>query len=141
MDPLGAYRGAKGYIAMPIAAVVSAIVAMGLAVLSVYTAGFLLGKFDGPDGPGAGVLVILVALNIAISVFIAGFTLLVNLHRPTSWRMPTFAFVLSIGLVRLMGPFDIRFAPFMLGTGAIVWAICCWLLHRRSVATNNVIQA
>lgn len=140
MDLLGPYRRAKISIAVPIAALISVALAIGLAVAGIHASGFLLREFGGPVGPGAGVLVILVAMNIAVSAFIALFAALVNLHRTTTWRTPTFAFVLCICLVRLMGPFNIQFAPFMLGTGAIAWAVCCWLMHRRSATASNVLQ-
>jgi len=90
-----------------------------------------LEKLDGPPGIGGGVLVILVAVNTAVPVFIAVFTALINWHSPASWRTPTLAFIFCVAAIRAMGSFDIQFAPFMLTTGAIVWLACCWLLHRK----------
>jgi hypothetical protein len=141
IDPLG-LPSSKELRGGAIAALIAIAVAIGLVAASVCAAGFLLRQFDGPDGPGVGALVILVAVNVAITAFTALFTFLVNLHRSTSWRTPTFAFVLCVGLARFMGPFDIQFVPFMLGTGAIAWGVCCWLLQgRRSTAASNVIKA
>jgi hypothetical protein len=65
------YRGLPLYFALPIAFLASAIMAMALAVLGVFATEFLLNKFNGPDGPGGGVLVILIALNIAVPGFIS----------------------------------------------------------------------
>jgi hypothetical protein len=142
MSIQSAYRGMPTYFAVPLAVLASAAVASALAALGVFTLDFLLKKFDGPEGPGAGVLVILVALNIAVSAFIAVVSILVNLHHRTSWPTPTFAFAFCIVLVRMMGPFDVQFAPFMLGTGATVWLVSCWFLRRKGVSSpEHVIEA
>ena len=129
----GAYRRMPSHFAVPLAAVVSALVAVGLAALGVVALDFLLTKFDPAlaDGPGGGLLVILTALNVAISAFIAVFCVLVNLHHRTSWLTPTSAFMLCILLIRIfLGPFGLRFSPFLLGSGAAVCVVSCWALRR-----------
>jgi len=136
------YRRMPDYLAVPLAVLGSVVVALALAALGMFTLAFLLNKFDGPEGPGAGVLVILVVLNIAVSAFIAIVSIFINLHHRTSWLTPTLAFALCIVLVRMMGPFDIQFAPFMLGTGMIVWLVSCWFLRRKlSGPPDYVIEA
>jgi hypothetical protein len=136
------YGGMPQWIAVPLAFLVSATTAIGLAALGVFATDFLLKEFSGPDGPGAGVLVILVALNIAVSAFIASVSILVNFHHRSSWRIPTIALLVCVVLVRLLGPFDVRFAPFTLGTGAITCFVSCWFLRRKEVASpKHVFQA
>jgi hypothetical protein len=142
MSIQSAYRRVPTYFAVPLALLASAVVALALSALAVSTLDFLFKKFDGPEGPGAGVLMILIALNIAVSAFIAVVSILVNLHHRTSWPTPTLAFVLCIVLIRIMGPFDVQFAPIMLGTGAIVWLVSCWFLRRKGISSSeHVIEA
>ena len=87
-------------------------------------------------------LLILLTLNIAVSAFIALVVILVNLHHRTSWLTPTLAFASCVVAVRAMGPFDIQYAPFMLGTGTVVSLVSCWFLRtKRGTFPENVIQA
>ena len=137
MSIQSAYREIPNYLALPLAFLASAVIALALAALGAVTAGFLLVKLDGADGPGAGVLVILTFLNIAVSAFIGSTSILANLHHRTSWRIPAVAFVLCVILVRALGPFDLRFAPFMLGTALLVCLLSCWSLRRKEVATTE----
>jgi ABC-type transport system involved in cytochrome c biogenesis permease component len=118
------YRAIPQYFALPLAFLASALIATVLAALK---------AFNGPDGPG--VLVILVALNIAVPGFIAAASILVNAHHRSSWRVPAMAFLMCIVLIRLLGPFEVRFAPFMLGTGAGAGAVSCWFLRRKEIAS------
>jgi ABC-type transport system involved in cytochrome c biogenesis permease component len=120
------YRAIPQYFALPLAFLAFALIATVLAALN---------AFNGPDGPGAGVLVILVALNIAVPGFIAAASILVNAHHRSSWRVPAMAFLMCIVLIRLLGPFEVRFAPFMLGTGAGACAVSCWFLRRKEIAS------
>ena len=124
-----AYRKMPTYIAIPLAILLAAVLAVGLAGLSVFLLDALLTKFKGPDALGAGVLVILVALNVAVMTFISLVSILVGLHHKTSWLTPTVAFVTCICLVRMMGPFDFQFTPFLFGTGLTVWLVSCWFLR------------
>jgi hypothetical protein len=108
-----------------------------------FVADFFVEKFVGygPFGTG-GILVVLAMLNVAVSLFLGTFTSLISRHHPTSWLSPTLAFAFCIVLIRLLGPFSIRFAPFMLGTGAVAWLICCWLLRKKgSRESEHVVQA
>jgi hypothetical protein len=132
-----AYRDMPIYFAVPLAILFSAMLAIVLAVFSVFLLGFLLKRFNGPDGPGAGVLVLLVALNVAVMTFIGLVSILTSLHHKTSWLTPTAAFATCIVLVRMMGPFDIQFAPFMLGTGLSIWLVSCWFLRTKESASTG----
>lgn len=139
MSLRGIYRGMPSYLAMPVAVLASATIALALAALGVSSLYILLQRLgsDGTDGPGGGVLLILVALNIAVSAFVAIVSTLVNFYRPTSWLTPTVAFAACSVVVGIWAPFrfdveDMFFAPLVLGTGAIAWLTSCWFLHRRS---------
>lgn len=127
------YRLMPGYYAIPVAVLASALASVILAALGVVFTDFLLNKYHA-DGPGAGVLVILVALNIVVPTFISVVSILINLHHQTSWLTPTLAFVLCVILIRMLGPFDVQFAPFMLSTGLLACLITCWFLRRREVS-------
>src|SRR6266700_3587196 len=133
MDIQSTFRRLPEYFAPPQAVVVAAVIASALAALGVLTLDFLFKRFNGPDGPDAGVLIILVAVNIAVATFIALVSTLVNLHHRTSWRVPTLAFAFCIVLIRTMGPFDIQFAPFVLGGGAVVCLVSCWFLRKKGI--------
>ena len=137
MSIQGAYRGIPYYLALPLVFLASAIIALAVAAIGALTTGFLLEKLDGADGPGAGVLVILVFLNIAASAFIGGASVLANLHHRSSWRIPVLAFVFCVILVRALGPFDVQFAPFYVGTGLVVCLLSCWFLRRKEVASTE----
>jgi len=69
-----------------------------------------------------------------LAAFIAVVSILVNLHHRTSWRVSTLAFAFCIVSIRVMGPFDIQFAPFVLGIGSVAWLAGCWFLRRKGVA-------
>jgi hypothetical protein len=130
------------YCAVPLALLASAIGATTLAVLGVFTLGFLVGA----DGPGAGVLIICAIPNIAVPAFVVSFSVLVNLHHPTSWRTPTFAFAAAAILLWVWGHFGVRDIPFaafvLLGTGAIACLACCWFLRRKlSNPFDHVLEA
>ena len=135
------YRRIPTFAAVTVACVVSMCAAIVTGSLTGYVAGLLFLKPDDPFGV-TGIPVLLAILNVAIPVFIAVFTVLVNWHHSASWRIPTLAFALCIGLIRVMGSFEIRFAPFMLTSGAIVWLVSCSLLHRKGKSTpEHVLKA
>lgn len=137
MDIQATYRQMPEYLAIPLAVMASAVVASALGVLGAFAVDFLFTKLSGFDGPGAGVLLIVVVLNIAVSAFIATISILVNLHHRSSWRVPTLTFGSCIVLIRLLGPFDIRFAPFVLGTGAVTCLVSCWFLRGKRIAQTG----
>jgi hypothetical protein len=142
MSIRGVYRGMPDYFAAPLAVLVAAVVALTLAALGALTLVFLLQRFDGPDGPMAGLLLVCTALNVAIPVFVSCFSVLFNWHHSTAWRAPTFAFALCAILTRIWFPFQIAFAPVVLGTGAIACLFCCWFFRRKvSAPSENVIKA
>ncbi len=141
------YRGTPAYFAVPLAVLASAVGAFTLSGLAVFTVEFLLKRYDGPEGPGAGVLLILVALNVAVPTFITVVSILVNLHHGTSWLTPTLAFAFCSVIVGVWAPFradveDLLFLPFVLGTGAVTCLVSCWLLRRKlSSHSQHVLQA
>jgi hypothetical protein len=136
------YRRMPVYLAAPLALLASGVVASALAAVGALTLVFLLQRFQGPDGPMAALLLVCTALNIAIPTFVSCFSVLFNWHHSTSWRAPTFAFALCVILTRIWFPFEIVFAPFVLGTSAIAWLVSCWFLHRRSSShSEHVLQA
>jgi hypothetical protein len=147
MSIQSAYRRMPAYFAVPLALLASAVAAVALVALGVLTLDFLLEKFHVADGPGAGVLIVCAIPNIAVPVFVACFSILINWHHTTSWRTPTVAFALGATLVGVWAPFrmdvnDFLFAPFVLGTGAVAWIVSCWLLHRKLNANSeHVIEA
>jgi hypothetical protein len=129
------YRGIPALAAIIVALMISLLGAIAGGALSAAGAGFLFVRADDPFGV-TGIIPILVGLNVAVPLFVAVFAFLINRHYPTSWRSPTFAFGLCILALWLVEPFSIRFAPFMLGTGAIVWLTSCWLLRKKGRSTS-----
>jgi len=133
------------YLAIPLVLLVSAVAALTLAVLGGATLVFLLGKIHGPGNLGDAMLAFFCAApSIAVLAFVSCFSILVNWHHATSWRTPTFAFVLGAILVSIW-PLDfggIGFAWYL--PGAVAWLVSCWLLHQRPTPTphtNHVLQA
>jgi O-antigen/teichoic acid export membrane protein len=124
------------HFAIPLAVLVSLIIAAGLSFLSMWFMDRALGRPDAEDY-GTGALVMLVGLNVAISAFIMLISILMGVHHRASWLTPTIAFGCCIVLVRLLGPFDIQFAPFMLGSGATAWLISCWFLRTKESSTTK----
>jgi len=131
------------YFAAPLALLASGVVALTLAALGAATLDFLLGKFHRPGDLGDAILAFFfVAPSIAVLAFVSCFSVLINWHRATSWRAPTFAFVLGAILVwvwaRNFG--GIGFALYVPGT--IAWLVSCWLLRRKlSSQSEHVIEA
>ena len=141
MALLAVYRRMPIYFAGAAAVLISAVIAGALAIAGSLALDFAFRKVGAQlDGLGAGVLFILVALNIAVGVFVAVISVLINLHHRTDWKTPTLAFVFCGVLIRVIGPFDIQFSPFLLGIGAVVCLACCWFLRRRGLEeTANVL--
>ena len=130
-----AYREIPNYLALPLAFLASGVVAFAFAAVGAQTTGFVLEKLDGVDGLGAGVLVILVFLNIAVSAFIVSASVLTKLHHRSSWPVPAMAFVFCIILIRALGAFEVQSSPLMLGTGLLACLLSCWFLRRREVSS------
>ena len=131
------------YLAAPLALVASAAAALTLAVLGEVTLVFLLGKIHGSGDLGDAMLAFFCAApSIAVLAFVSCFSILVNWHHATSWRAPTFAFILGAILVWVW-PLDfggVGFAWYMPGTAA--WLVSCWLLRRKvSAHSDHVIEA
>jgi hypothetical protein len=137
------YRRMPDYRAVPLALLASAVVALTLAALGAVTLDFLLGKFHRPGDLGDAILAFFfVAPSVAVLAFVSCFSILINWHRATSWRAPTFAFALGAILVWVWAHDfgGIGFAPFVPGT--IAWLVSCWFLHRRSSShSEHVLQA
>jgi hypothetical protein len=143
MSIQSAYRRIPDYFAIPLFLLVSAVAALALAVLGEATLVSLLGKIHGPGDLGdAMVAFFCAAPSIAVLAFVSCFSILVNWHHATSWRTPTFAFVLGAVLVWVW-PLDFGgagFAWYMPGT--VAWLVSCWLLHRKvSAHSDHVIEA
>ena len=131
------------YLAVPLALLASAVVALALVALGVFALDFLLDKFHrGDDLDHAILAVFYAAPSIAVLGFVSCFSILVNWHHATSWRSPTFAFVLGAILVWVW-PLDfggIGVAWYMPGT--VAWLVSCWLLRRKvSAHSDHVLQA
>jgi hypothetical protein len=145
MSIQSAYRRIPVYLAIPLVLLVSAVAALTLAVLGEATLVFLLGKIHGPGDLGDAMLAFFCAApSIAVLVFVSCFSILVNWHHATSWRTPTFAFILGAILVWVW-PLDFGGAGFAWYVpGAVAWLVSCWLFHRRPTPTphtNHVLQA
>ncbi len=138
MDIRAAYRGMPNYFAMPLAFLASVVVASVLAAVGAALTDFVFSR-RGLDGPGAGVLLILIVLNVAVSAFITSISIFVNLHHRTSWRAPTLAFAFCIVLIPMQGPLDIQFAPLVLGVGAVTWLASCWVLRRKPLTHSGAV--
>jgi hypothetical protein len=131
------------YLAVPLAFLVSAVAALTLAVLGEATLVFLLGKIHGPGDLGDAMLAFFCAApSIAVLAFVSCFSILVNWHHATSWRTPTFAFVLGAILVWVW-PLDFGGAGFAWYIpGIFAWLVSCWFLHRKSIShSEHVFQA
>jgi hypothetical protein len=116
---------------------------LAFGLVSAYTLNFFLGKIHGPGGLGDAILAFfVVAPSIAVLAFVFSFSVLVNWHHATSWRTPTFAFLLG-GVVVWVWPFDFGgsgFISYMPGTTA--WLVSGWLLRRKvNSHPQHVIQA
>ena len=110
---------------------VSALFAVGLSALGVFTLDLVL-KHLGNDleGPGGGVLMVVVAINLAVGGFIAVVSLLLALYHPTTWKTPVSAFAFCLALLCAFRFVSIQFAPFVLGVGLVVCLACCLFLNR-----------
>jgi len=137
------YRRMPAYFAAPLALLASAAVALMLAFLGAVALDFIPGKLHGQGDLGDGILVVFFAVpSIAVLAFVSCFSILVSWHHATSWRAPTFAFVVGYILVWVWaGGFgEIGFAYYVPGT--IAWLLSCWFLHRSASAhTEHVIEA
>jgi hypothetical protein len=113
-------------VAVPLALLASAVAAVTLAALGAATLDLLLGRLRRSDDLDDAILaVFFVAPSIAVLAFVFCFSILVNWHHATSWRTPTFAFVLGAILVWVW-PFDfggIGVAWYV--PGAIAWLVSC----------------
>jgi hypothetical protein len=122
-------------LATPLALVISAIVALALAVSGAVAVDSLLDEFRGvADLSDSFLAFFYVAPAIAILGLVSCFSTLINWHHAASWRAPTFAFALGATLVwawaRDFG--GIGFAWYLPGT--IAWPVSCWFFHRNASA-------
>ncbi len=144
MSIQSAYRRMPGYLAIPLALLVSAVAALAFAILGAALLDSLLEKLlHRPSDLGLALLVWLCAApSIAVLAFVCCFSILVHWHHSASWRVPTFAFALSAILIWVW-PLDFGgagFAWYMPGTAA--WLVSCWLLRRKvSTHSGHVIEA
>lgn len=126
------------YAAAIVAALVSFGVALALAVPGAFGVVRLVERFEGALGE-MGIVVFFAAIpEIAFPVFILAFSILVNVHRRASWKIPTAAFALcclAIVLMHMILGFELwPLGAIWLATGAVAWLISCRLLYRRRVS-------
>lgn len=134
---LGLYRRIPALPAFLLATLGAAIVAVGITVAAVFAISKVFENF-GQSGPVAGVAAITAIPNIILPFFIVALTLLMHLHGQTSWRTPTFAFVVgAVGIRVWIGPFGVFFAPVVFGVAVVAWGISCFMLHRKHVRANS----
>jgi len=133
----------SAYLVVPLALVVSAIVALALAVLGAGAVDFLLDEFRGRADLGDSFLAFFYAgPAIAILCFVACFSILINWHHAASWRAPTLAFALGatslwVWAHEFGGIGFVWYLP-----GIVAWLLSCWLLHRKSSSSfHHVLQA
>jgi|SRR5271166_904147 len=142
MSIRSAYRRMPAYFAVPLALLASAVAAVTLAALGTAALVFLLGRFVRSDDLDNAIFgFFFVAPSIVVLAFVFSFSILVNWHHETSWRTPTFAFVLGAILVWVwpLGFGGIGFAWYL--PGAIAWLTSCWFLQRRSIShSKHVLQ-
>jgi hypothetical protein len=128
------YRRMPEYFVVPLALLASPVAALIFALFAAYSLNFLLSKaFQNQDALGYAITsFFLAAPGLAILAFVFCFSAAINWHHSTSWRSPTFAFVLGVMLVwtwaRSFG--GIGFLWYLPGT--IAWLVSCWLLYRKS---------
>jgi O-antigen/teichoic acid export membrane protein len=134
------YRNAPDYVAAPLALLASCLVGLILAALGAATFAFLLGKLHHTDDLDNAIFAFFfVAPGIAILGFVSCFAVLMNWHRPISWRVPTFAFALGITLVWAWGHDWLGVAPFIPGT--VAWLGMCWVSNGKVNTRNEHVQA
>jgi hypothetical protein len=123
------YRKLPIGMAFVLAIIFAALISLGLTA----SVGFILSKLLGSlneIGPGAGVLVITAIPNIVIPAFVALLSALVNLHHSAFWRIPVSGFLVGCAATWIwIGPFELAFAPVVLGTGAIACVVACLMLQ------------
>jgi hypothetical protein len=132
------YRRIPDYLAAPLALVVSAIMALALAVLGGVVVDSGLDGLRGSANLGRSFLAFFYAApGIGLLAFVFCFSGFINRHHATSWLTPTFAFALGTILVWLWarGFGGVRFAWYLPGT--IAWPVSCWLLHRKSISHSE----
>ena len=137
------YRRIPDYLAVPLALVVSAIMALALAVLGAVVVDSGLDGLRGSADLGHSFLAFFYAApGIGLLAFVFCFSVFINWHHATSWLTPTFAFALGTILVWLWARDfgGIGFAWYLPGT--IAWLVSCWLLYRKSIPhSEHVLQA
>jgi hypothetical protein len=133
---LALYRRIPPLPAFVLSTLGAAATAVAITVAGVFAVMKVLDHF-GQSGLGAGILVVTAIPNIILPSFIAALTLLMHLHGSASWRTPTFAFAVgAVSTWMWTGPFGARFAPAILGTGALAWGISCFVLRRKRLRAN-----
>jgi hypothetical protein len=138
------YRRMPVYLAMPLSLLASAVAALTLAALGAVAVDFLLDEFHGRVDLGDTFLPFFYAgPAIALLGFVSCFSVLMNWHRATSWRAPTFAFALGAILVWVWSSNDFgRIGIAWYVPGAIAWLVSCWFLPRNASAhPEHVIEA
>jgi hypothetical protein len=142
MSIRSSYCQIPDYVAIPLALVVSAVMALALAVLGAVAVDSFLDGLQGTADLGHSFLAFFFAAPcIALLAFIFCFSTFVSWHHTASWLIPTFAFALGTILVWFWASDfgGIGFVWYLPGTTA--WLICCWFLPRRSIFhSNHVLQ-
>ncbi len=90
-----AYRRLAKYPAAIIAGVTSLIAVLGVA----WAIDAIAQHFGPKESLGFGVLVVGLVFLVVPFLFVLSFTVLVNVHHPTSWRSPTIALVVCAAML------------------------------------------
>lgn len=131
------------YLAVPLVLLVSALVALALAVFGGIVVDSFLDWLRGSADLGHSFLAFFYAApGIGLLAFVLCFSVFINWHHATSWLTPTFAFALGTILVWLWARDfgGVGFLWYLPGTAA--WLISCCFLYRRSIFhPKHVLQA
>ena len=133
MALLAPYRRMPVLLAFALATCGAVVVSLAATVAGVFTISKILDHLE-QSGPGAGVFLVTAIPNIIVPTFIAALTFLVHTYRQTSWKTPTFAFLVGVLATWIwIGSIDFTFTPIVLGTGALTWIVSCLMLRRKGV--------
>jgi len=131
------YRRIPALPAFVLATVVASATSLAITAACEFAISKVLNQLD-ISGPAAGVAVIILIPNIVLPFFVVGLTLLSHLHGGASWKTPTFALVVgAMATWMWIGPFDVLFAPVVLGLAILAWGTSCYMLRANRVRVSR----